>query len=213
MPWHLVSARGPVIILFYRMGFGGQFRSTEYLFLRIWRFFAFVFWFGFGGRRLCEPGRPGCNRARAESVPANPTTENRKTLKSNAGRCFESTPHSPQPQHKRPSFRRVPCKRPYCRRVPFKRPYFYSFVNIVYMCFVFFVSLRFYCVFSAAPSCKDLLHQWVGRRHSGECRFCFCDPSPMAIKIDFSGEYLCFFNFDFGKPGPQEAPIAIGGRR
>ena len=78
---------------------------------------------------------------------------------------------------------------------------------------VFFVSLRFYCMFSAAPSCKDLLHQWVGRRHSGECRFYFCDPSPMAIKIDFSGEYLCFFNFDFGKPGPQEAPIAIGGRR
>ena len=76
-------------------------------------------WFGFGGRRLCEPGRPGCNRARAESVPANPTTENRKTLKSNAGRCFESIPHSPQPQHKRPSFRRVPFKRPYCRRAPF----------------------------------------------------------------------------------------------
>ena len=58
-------------------------------------------WFGFGGRRLCEPGRPGCNRARAESVPANSTTENRKTLKSNAGRCFESTPLSPQSQ--RPS--------------------------------------------------------------------------------------------------------------
>ena len=35
---------------------------------------------------------------------------------------------------------------------------------------------------------------------------------PMAIKIEFSGKHVCS-NFDFGKPGPQEAPIAIGGRR
>ncbi len=35
-------ARGPVIILFYRMGFGGQFRSTAFV-LRIWRF-CFRFW-------------------------------------------------------------------------------------------------------------------------------------------------------------------------
>ena len=87
----LVSARGPVIILFYRMGFGGQFRSTEYLFLMIWRFLRSFFWFGFGGRRLCEPGRPGCNRARAESVPAKSPTENRKTLKMRGGlACQES---------------------------------------------------------------------------------------------------------------------------
>ena len=43
------SARGPVIILFYRMGFGGQFRSTEYLFLRIWRFLPPFFGLALGG--------------------------------------------------------------------------------------------------------------------------------------------------------------------
>ena len=45
----MVSARGPVIILFYRMGFGGQFRSTEYLFLRIWRFLPPFFGLALGG--------------------------------------------------------------------------------------------------------------------------------------------------------------------
>ncbi len=47
---------------------------------------------------------------------------------------------------------------------------------------------------------------------------CFLPRLPAAYppvgrpQAQFSGKHVCF-NFDFGKPGPQEAPIAIGGRR
>ena len=35
---------------------------------------------------------------------------------------------------------------------------------------------------------------------------------PMAIRIEFSGKHV-YSNFDFGKPGPQEAPNSHRGRR
>ena len=65
------------------MGFGGQFQSTDF-FLRVWRFLPPFFWFGFGGRRLCEPGRPGCNRARAEVSPPTPRRKIGRLLKCGA---------------------------------------------------------------------------------------------------------------------------------
>ena len=46
--------------------------------------FASVFWFGFGGRRLCEPGRPVCNRARAEVSPPTPRRKIGRLLKCGA---------------------------------------------------------------------------------------------------------------------------------
>ena len=44
------------------MGFGGQFRSTDCFFVDLEVFCVRFCWFGFGGRRLCEPGRRRAGR-------------------------------------------------------------------------------------------------------------------------------------------------------
>ncbi len=62
----MVSAEG----LFLEGAFPGGSKSTICFVLWIWRLLPHFVWFGFGGRRLCELGCPGCNMARAESVPA-----------------------------------------------------------------------------------------------------------------------------------------------
>ena len=44
------------------MGFGGQFRSTDCFFCGFGGCCLSFCWFGFGGRRLCEPGRRRAGR-------------------------------------------------------------------------------------------------------------------------------------------------------
>ena len=79
------------------------------------------------------------------------------------------------------------------------------------LCFVLFFPAP--CGFTAcfaAPSCKDLPHQWAGHRHSGECRFCFSDPPRWLLRSNFPVN-MCVPTSISENPGLKRPQIAIGG--